>query len=59
MSQGQGNGPPDHVEERHPDHVHVGKPDRDKNKEQANCDDQQDRIEAKLDLLLDELDAEY
>ena len=52
-------GPPDHVEDRTPDHVHVGKSERERCKEKANCDDQQDRIEAKLDLLLDELDVKF
>jgi len=48
---------PDHVEDKG-NTVHVGKSRREKCKEKANCDDQQDRIEAKLDLLLDELGVE-
>jgi hypothetical protein len=67
MSQGQSNGrgsgngggPPEHVEERSNGAVHVGKSERERCKERATCDDQQDRIEAKLDLLLDELGVDY
>lgn len=56
---GNGRGPPDHVEERSDEEVHVGKSEREKCKEQATADNQQDRIEAKLGLLLDELGVEY
>jgi hypothetical protein len=49
-------GPPDHVEEKQDGSVNVGQDAREKTIEQAfNSDDPQVRIEAKLDLLLDEL----
>ena len=69
MSNGKGNknnrggpppwaGPPDHVEDKG-NSVHVGKTSKEQLIEQAvNANDQMDRIEAKLDLLLDELGVE-
>jgi hypothetical protein len=56
---GNGRGPPEHIEEQSNSEVHVGKSEREKCEERANCDNQQDRIEAKLDLLLEELGIEY
>ncbi len=52
-------GPPDHVEEQEDGSVNVGKDARQQTIKQAlNSDDPQVRIEAKLDLLLDELGIE-
>lgn len=53
---GNGRGPPDHVEERAERRVHVGKSEREQLLDRtAESDNQLDRIEAKLDLLLTEL----
>jgi len=56
---GNGHGPPEHVEQGSNGAVHVGISKREKCKEKAIADNQEDRIEAKLDLLLDELGVEY
>lgn len=57
---GNGRGPPDHVEEQSNGAVHVGKSEAEKRKEKARtAETQQDRIEAKLDLILDKLGVDY
>lgn len=53
-----GSGLPDHVEEQGDGTLKVGKSRREQSKERVESNDQLERIEAKLDLLLAESGAE-
>lgn len=50
-----GRGPPDHVERRQDGSVHVGRDRSEQAAERARSTDRMERIEAKLDLLLEEV----